>query len=330
MKLLIRRAPGTILRDQTLPSSAGGTHPHLFDVYVPNGEVDFVMVALHGGSGNKQFLPQAMGITHAAVPTVRQVNWTALETFRTILIVPQGQHCNGVTGPFNPNGVDTVSSKYPDGVATWSNFFMWSGADDVAMLKDMSTWIKTHYSGVARVLSGHSNGGMMVSRMWLEWPETFNLYASTSGPLPLYYDTAGLATPTKLQPFYVRYSLLDTVLGISGGRAGAANHFWDDTWLQQPEQFSVANYAYPELGGWLGGPRFFAWQATQMGATFSQTDATVTPVGSSTRTRWALLNNDLVMDLISGGGHGLVDQAKATRELPFAVWMRWAFGTFSS
>jgi hypothetical protein len=102
-----------MLRDQQLPSSAGGFHPHLFDAYIPNGPIQFVVVALHGGNGGKAFIPQVLGVTYAADPTVRQVNWNMLDRFNTALIVPQGQHCDGTVGPFNPNGANTVTEMNP-------------------------------------------------------------------------------------------------------------------------------------------------------------------------------------------------------------------------
>lgn len=331
MHLLCERPPGTMLRDQQLPSSAGGFHPHLFDAYIPNGPIQFVVVALHGGNGGKAFIPQVLGVTYAAEPTVRQVNWNLLDRFNTALIVPQGQHCDGTIGPFNPNGANTVTEMNPQGVATWSNYSMWSGADDVAMLKDLALWITQQWSGVARVLMGHSNGGMMAHRMWLEAPGYFNLYASFCGPMPQFWDQAPIPQPSQLKPMLVRYSLQDSVLGILDGRAGAGNHFWQDSWLQQPEQFSVAAFTWPVMGGWVAGWRSFAAQVEWMGKTFASGDATTTSEAIGQRMTWAYKQGALTysMDLLTAGSHSLVDQTKATRRYVMYDLMMWCIGALT-
>lgn len=326
---LFARMPGTILKDQQITPVGGTTPwPHKFDVYIPNGDVQFVMVALHGGNGGKKYLPQAMYVTFAPNPTPAQVNWEMLEKFRCAVIVPQGQHCDGVAGPWNPNGVNTVSSANPGGVATWSNYSMWSGANDPAFLIDMAKYIVAKFGSVVRVLAGHSNGGMMTYRMWLEASGWYNFYCSTSGPMPIYWDT-NIAVPPSFKPFYVRYSLKDTVLGVDGGIAGAGvNHFWDDVWLAQPEQYTVAAYTYPNLGKYVAGWRGFSQQATMQGYAFDPNGYVEYAEKKGWRRRWTFGSNQLTMDLLSAGEHGLVDQTKDTRKAAFAVWMGWVWQHF--
>lgn len=331
---LFATTPGTILRDQLL--TKGGTAgdekwPHKFDVYIPampDGQsVQFVMVALHGGSGGKTTLPQAMYCTFAPVPTIYQVNWELLRTFRCALIVPQGQHCDGVTSEWNPNGVNTVSAQNPNGVATWSNYSMWSGADDKSFLQDMAQYIVVKFGNVARVLAGHSNGGMMAYRMWLESPGWYNFYCSTSGPMPIYWDS-NLAVPRSFKPFYVRYSLKDTVLGVNGGIAGTSNHFWEDVWLAQPAQYTVAAYTYPNLGKYVAGWRGFSEQADMQGWAFDPNGYTEYSEKKGWRRRYSLVDGALTMDVLSAGEHGLIEQTKDTRKSAFAVWMAWVWSQF--
>lgn len=330
-KVLFRKAPGVLLKNQTLAKTGGGTWPHLYDVYIPNGPVKFVAVILHGGGGSKENIAQTMGITYSLTATVNQVNWPMLELFKTMVVIPQGQHCDGTVGPFNPNGANTVSTQYPNGVATWSNYFMWSGADDLSMLKDMSTFLATTRTGTARILMGHSNGGMMTERVWLEAPGYYNFYATFSGPLARYYDQATFPQPAQLKPLYQRFSLKDTILGISGGNAGPGDHFWDNQWNQQWAQSSVANYEYPNLGGWVGGWRIHAALSSWLGQTFDPNAYTQVNVAKGWVRTWdykVSSTQRVTMEVLSEGAHSLVDQTKATRQYSFAAAMKWAFTSF--
>lgn len=324
MKMLLRASRGTLLKDQTIPG-----FPHKFDLYIPNiPVVSFAMVPLHGGTGGKQFIAQSIGLTYAANPTIEQVNWQLLEFFKCMVIIPQGQHCDGTfDAETNPNSANTVSPQNPDGVATWTNWNMYSQAQDKEFLIALALWIANHFPNKARILAGHSNGGMMVHRMWLEASGYFNFYCSTSGPMPKYWDSQTIAPPS-LKPFYARYSLGDTVLGIKDGRAGIGNHFWDTDWLQQPAQYSVAGYAWPDFSNFVSGWRSFQTQVGLMGGTFKQSDGVVTTAETGTITTWTYAGGDLKLDLLTAGDHGIVNQTKALRKYQFAQWMSWVLSTF--
>lgn len=324
-KLLLRKpATGTILRDQTI---AGW--PHKFDVYIPAVTISFVVVALHGGGGGKDTFPQRLGVTTADVPTLNQVRWDLLERFGSVLIVPQGQHCDGTVGPFNPNGANTVSLLNPDGVATWSNWSMWSQANDKAFLQALSTsYVSATWPGRQRVLMGHSNGGMMTHRMWLESPTYFDLYVSFSGPMPHYWDTlpGGIPQPSAgMRPMMIRHSLGDTVLGISGGRAGAGNHFWDNDWLMQSAQSSVANYTYPALDSWIAGWRSYQTQIGWLGAPFDPSGHSTTAEAVGERWTWVadIGGVKMTLDVLTSGGHQLSDQTTATQRYPYFDALLW-------
>lgn len=322
-KLLLRKpVTGTILRDQVL---AG--YPHKFDVYIPSvPTINFAVVALHGGGGTKETFPQRLGVTTAGTPTLDQVRWDLLEKFGSALIVPQGQHCSGVVGPFNPNGANTESLLNPDGVATWSNWSMWSQADDKAFLSAMSTYAGTAWPAAQKVLLGHSNGGMMVQRVWMEAQTLFDLYVSLSGPMPSYWDKpGGIPQPVGVRPMMMRHSLGDTVLGIKDGRAGTGVHFWDNTWLMQPAQSSVANYTYPALDSWIAGWRSYQEQLSWLNRPFDPSGYTTTPEAIGERWTWVTKVGGvkLTLDVLTAGSHQLNDQTLATQRYAYYDALLW-------
>lgn len=149
--------------------------------------------------------------------------------------------------------------------------------------------------------------------------------------MPQFWDQAPIPQPSQLKPMLVRYSLQDTVLGILDGRAGAGNHFWQDSWLQQPEQFSVAAFTWPVMGGWVAGWRSFAAQVEWMGKTFASGDATTTSEAIGQRMTWAYKQGALTysMDLLTAGSHSLVDQTKATRRYVMYDLMMWCIGALT-
>jgi hypothetical protein len=61
------------------------------------------------------------------------------------------------------------------------NHVMFSDTDDLLFLNDLFTWIRSNWSGIPLVLSGHSNGGMMTHRVWCEAPELYSLYERSYG-----------------------------------------------------------------------------------------------------------------------------------------------------
>lgn len=332
---ILKYPQGSFLKNRVVLKSGSTTDywPHLFDVYIPVGEIDFVTVILHGAGGGKVNIANTMGVTYSNTQKASQVNWTLLTLMKSVVIIPQGQHCDGTVGPFNPNGVTTVSLNYPNGVATWSNYNMWSGADDKSFLQDLvANYIEVNWPGKSKVLAGHSNGGMMAQTMWLESPATFDMYGSFSGPAAYYYDQNPIPTPSVIKPMFQRYSMKDTVLGISGGVAGAGDHFWDNLWYQQPAQASVANYTYPTLGGWVSGWRMYEHGLTTQGKTFSQAAYFEVNQIKGWQRRWELKPSQgvrMTMDLISEGAHNLDIQRQATGRQPFYDLMTWCRTTRS-
>lgn len=331
-KMLVRATFGTFIQNfQIANLRDGGNHPHLCDAYVPAGQINFVMVVLHGGSGGKQWIPQLLGLTTAANPTVNNINWQMLNLWKVAIIIPQGQHCTGVQNDdWNPRGVDTVSAQYPDGVATWSNGNMYSQADDPQFLQDMAFDIVAKYGTKGRILAGHSNGGMMAQWMHMNKPGYYNYYCPVSGPRPS--SLGEYVQGTQMKPIYVRYGGLDDVVGIYNGPAGDGDHFSDDTLIQNPAHKSVADYvAPPGLNTWYGPEVDFAEKVamrTSGAEVFSPVDGVTTNVSTGKLTTWTYANGACKMDLISAADHGLKSMQKCLMKKQVASWMGWVYQCF--
>lgn len=305
LTLLAVGNPGTIVRDALIPNTRdGGNHPHLVNIFVPQ-VYDKAVVCLHGGGGTKGSFMSACGLLTGSTISIETVKWSVLNARAAIAIFPQGQHCNpSNAGPWNPNGVDTVSALYPSGVGTWSNRHMWSGADDPQFLIDLSTYIDDEYpAATAKVLAGHSNGGMMVNRAWYELPDSYTHFCSVSGPAAMYYDTAAL--PTTVRPFASWIGDNDIVIGIKDGRAGEGNHFEDDEWLQQIEQTSQANVDFPGLGSWVGELKQMQRRLTAIGGGTLGDGVVQLANNVGTRTEWEKYAGQILLRRMSWPQHGL-------------------------
>jgi len=210
-----------LLRDRTLSG-----HPHKYDVYAA-ASPSRVVVFLHGGLGSKERFAYNMGITSSAdAATTATVNWTWLSARGVVAVIPQGQSL--------PNAPLAT---------TWSNHVMDSGENDVAFLQALVTRLKTDYGNVPVSIVGHSNGGMMVNRLWCESPQTFDVHVAFAGPASTYYlDTATPCAPTSFKPYLGYVGDKDQILG------GAEN------WTQQVWNLRFDNaqaYVNPEvIGEW--------------------------------------------------------------------------------
>lgn len=108
---------------------------------------------------------------------------------------------------------------------------MTSGQDDMAFLQSLASYITTHYHITNIYLAGHSNGGMMVNRVWCENPGLFKGYIAMSGPASDYYfvpppntpptpplNAAASQTacnPTTVQPYLGIVGAQDAVLQVA-------------------------------------------------------------------------------------------------------------------
>lgn len=320
----IRARTGLLLTDLLVPASSGGYWPHLCDLYVPQGcHITRAVVVLHGGGGNKGTMPQSCGISMTASPAQSNVNWDLLQAYGAAVLIPQGQHVDGVAGPYNPNGATSTA-------ATWSNDEMWSGVNDLAFLADAGPWmlatLQTEFGagpGLQRCLFGHSNGGMMAQKVWQEAPGSWDAIGSACGPLSALKDTTPIVAPAAVIPIYTSWSLGDAVVGIKNGPAGIGSHFWEDSWVQNPVYQSTADVYYPDNNQFIAGWRSFAWQVGLSGYTFNQGDGVATRQhGGGMLTKWGYGPHR--MELLDLGSHALDDQT-AVCGLPQAVrWLDWA------
>ena len=269
------------------------------------------------GGGNKETTAQNHHINLGTnlVPTTATINWPMLAQYQMVVAIPQGQACNGIVNAWNPNGVNTVTGVNPLGVATWSNWDMWSQADDVQMLIDLSAYLTKTYKVTDNYLMGHSNGGFMTKRMWYESPTTFTHYCCFAGPASNHYYQSGLV-PATVQPLFCIVGGCDTVLDTSNGPMGTGDHFQDPLWEGQNAQLSVACLSYPSLpqrvGEWV---QFSTVSIPAMGdqpMTFNQ--GTTTPVYSGTHTSWASSSGKLALHYVSDANHPIASMEQCLQQ----------------
>lgn len=306
-------ATGTFTADQLIPSSGvgGGNHPHEVDVYVPdNVTIDKVICILHGGSGDKPFIARFTGVVTGLPITADKVNWALLRHWRCAVLIPRGQYADGTVNLWNPAGVDTTQGGTKPGVRTWSNYFMWSGANDPLFLADLSTWADTQWPGIKRCIWGHSNGGMMVNRMWYDVPNPWQRMGSISGPAPWFYD--GATKSGTVRPMYSVVGGLDATLNVSGGPSGEGSHFFENLWRQSPASASVANYDTPGFGGYMGEFQQFQRRVdarnTQAGAaaqTVRTTPNKTQAISIGLQHTWVYAASAMWLTLVDAAGHGI-------------------------
>ena len=217
-----------VLNNVKLGSGFLNAFPQAMDVYLPSNATRAV-VFLHGGGGSKEGAAvKEIGVALAppsGTTPVPDTQW--LEDNHTAFVFPQGQHVQGAQR-----------------AATWSNYVMSSGVDDMAFLTALAGALRSGAlaKGVptfAHVyLAGHSNGGMMTNRVWCEGSALFDAYVSLAGPASVQLDPAsapldagvtdGLighapCAPASPRPYLGVLGDADTILETKG-------HWNDDVW----------------------------------------------------------------------------------------------------
>ena len=327
MQMLANLGSGIVLNNQLIPNTRdGGNHPQPCDVYEPNGTIRAFIVALHGGGGTKEQFAASLGVLLGLPVSSSKVAWNVLQTWGVALIVPQGSHCSPSNeGPWNPNGVNTVSAEYPNGIGAWSNRSFWSGADDPQFTKDAAAWGAARYgSGALRILAGHSAGGIMVNRKWYEHSLSggYTTYVAASGPAAAYYRD-NPSTPVIVKPFLGHFGALDTNLQIDGGK------FYNDTWeLSQPTKawVQIPNYLVGELQQLQA--RVTAYNAQHSLAPQTVTRAagvTTAAAGGGTVTTWSYSGGANVVRLYSAAAHSTRDLQRCSGRRLIVDWMVFAF-----
>lgn len=216
----------TLVPHLTLPS-----FPHDIEIYNPKTAATKAVVFLHGGGGRNYLFANDLGLNfRSSAPTSNaDINWAWLNANKILAVFPQGQAILA-----RPNAY------------TWDNHSMVSGQNDMAFLQALATYIRTTY-GISNIyLAGHSNGGMMVNRIWCESPGMFKGYVSMSGPASDYYLSTPCAPGASPPPYYGIVGELDSVLQVAGN--------WDkQTWTIDPTLASTSGPAMPDpvlIGEW--------------------------------------------------------------------------------
>jgi len=202
---------------------------------------------------------------------------------------------------------------------------MYSQADDVQFLKDLSTYIVSTYGNIGKILCGHSQGGMMVSRMWYEAPSYYTAFCSAAaGASRYYYDNPAL--PSTIKPFCQIIGQLDTVLNVQDGPNGAGDHWTDDLWKQGESTQSIADVYIPleYIGAWKALQVQCDAFTTRYGfpaVVIADGDAEVSNVAIGTQKKWVYQNDHLSVIWLSDGAHSIPSLQNAMHQFLLSTWL---------
>jgi polyhydroxybutyrate depolymerase len=266
-----------LLSDLSIAKTGGGTWPHAIDVY-GSPQPARALVLLHGGSGKKESIVQSFGLVKDGV-----IDAAWLVAHQLAVIVPQGQR------------------NTSEGVDTWTNGVMISGADDQAFLVDLAAKIRLGGLGelpaIARVyVAGHSNGGMMSNWMWCRSPTTFDAYGALAGPAAKRLDLNGTApcAPAVARPYLGFVGSADIVLRTTGK--------WDEpVWTISPTLTSnELSWDDPDL---VNEERFT--DTVRVKQVCDGAAPTPTTSADGTRTSWTACAGSVRLERINGASHGI-------------------------
>lgn len=278
----------SVRSDQTLSG-----YPHKIDYYIPSN-AESTVIFLHGGGGKKESFAENLGIkndstnTNYAVSTGGE-NW--LINNKVIAIFPQGQ-----ARPGSPLAT------------TWNNYMMDSGQNDVAFLQALVTALKndpTLPHTTKYYLVGHSNGGMMVNRMWCESPNTFDGFGALAGPPSTMLAAGGAhpCAPSVTKPYIGVVGNADTGLQTTGNMSASSwtlsqyngsSPAWVNSTVINDKNFHTDRVAM-KCGGSVGAPTV-SGQLT----TYSDCSGSV---------KFILISQAIISGNPSGGDHCLAEPA---------------------
>lgn len=180
-----------VINLQVLGQSPGVYWPGAVYGYIPPGTVLSGMVALSGGSGTAAQFCQSLYICL----TSSQYNFAFLTNYKLAIFFPEPQASNGqsstCTEGSNPAPIAPTAT-------TWCNRSMTSANNDKLMLQQLADYIKTTYNVSVVSAVAHSQGAMMLKRMWCESNGTFNAVSGYSGPFNNYWATNACVADTQL------------------------------------------------------------------------------------------------------------------------------------
>lgn len=259
-------------------------HPHKIDYFIPSN-ANKIIVFLHGGGGSKEGFAYNLGIKLNSTKNDYDLSSSGKKWLldnKVGVIFPQGQMPNG-----------TLLS------ATWSNYVMNSGVNDISFLQDLSDYIKNTYHVNKVFLAGHSNGGMMTNRMWCESPSSFSGYGSLAGPPSVALSSVGShpCVPSDLKPYISLIGNSDSQLQ-TGGNMNAS--FWTCS------NYNNASAAWVN-GNVINEKNYYANRVTLVCA-----NTVNTPIINGALTTYQDCNNQLELTIIAqensiGGDHCLLD-----------------------
>lgn len=306
-------------------------HPHACDVYVPGVTIRSVLVALHGGGGDKAQYAGSLGILKGDPPSYSKVNWGMLEQARCAVIIPQGMACHGVdshwgagNNPWNPDDVDTSAAK------VFSSRVLWSGVDDPQFLKDMATWIATTFgSDKKRVLVGHSAGAMMVCRVWQEQSTLatgYHVFGTSSGTPSAYYRDTAPSPPSDIRPFAADFGGQDSNLGF----APDSSNFGLST-LHLSANPTPAWTSWPFPPALIGAVETHQARVNAFNTANSLPAETITtgngatsPAAVGTKTEWINCGGKMRMRLLSDADHSNTSQQTCSGQKQILAWALFA------
>jgi poly(3-hydroxybutyrate) depolymerase len=256
----------------TLPAA-----PHEFDVYRAAG-ADKAVVFLHGGGGTKESSAHELGLKRDPGASNYDVaNRRILLDNKAIAVFPQGR------------AVEAAPLSF-----TWDNYVMDSGQNDMRFIRALAEHVVAQYD-VARIcIAGHSNGGIMVNRVWCEAPELFDAFVSIAGPpSERFLDAETPCFPTETKPF----------LAIVGSRDGVLrNEDWEArTWTINPLLTDSPAFVNPVL---IGERYFLSTRVTlRCDDTVGPGDADAVTEGAVTT--WSFCDDAIRLVRIESAGHTL-------------------------
>jgi len=284
--------PAGVTKIVVEPNQTLSTAPHRFDVYRPE-DADKAVVFLHGGGGTKELFAYQLGVKRTAGDSDYDAeNEQILIDNKAIAVFPQGQ------------AIPSAPAAY-----TWNNYVMDSGQDDLQFIRDLVAHISTQF-GVSRIfVVGHSNGGMMVNRVWCEAPELFEAYIAISGPpSQRFEDTQTPCAPAIAKPFLTIVGARDDVL---------QNDDWEaQSWTVNPILAASPAFVDPVL---IGDRFMFPERVTRRcGGTVQSGDADAVKDGKLAT--WSFCDGSIELIRVETAGHSVdsLESASGRSLLEFA------------
>jgi len=255
------------------------TAPNSFDIYRASN-ADKAVIFLHGGGGTKHNFAYALGINLSKSGfDYSHVNGQALIDNKVLAVFPQGE------------AIAEEPKAY-----TWDNYVMTSGGDDMQFMSDLVDFINAQYKITRFFIVGHSNGGMMVNRIWCETPEIFDAYIAISGPPSEHFLDPAICSPVVVRPYMGIVGSDDMVLQDIG-------HWEDRTWTIDPQVVSVSPKAFVDPV--IIGERYFLQDRVTAKCSGIVDVGDVDAAVDGSTTMWFFCNDSIQLVRVDSAGHSI-------------------------